>query len=39
MLSIVEKYIDFHTLFMTMSVLIAYEYITKEPPQFVIHYK
>jgi hypothetical protein len=39
MLQEIEKYIDFHILFTTMSIIIAYQYITKGEDQVILQYK
>ena len=38
MLKELEKYIDFHILFMTMSIVIAYQYITKQEDKIILQY-
>lgn len=34
----IEKYIDFHVLFLTMSIYIAYEYFIRNKNRFVLEY-
>jgi len=38
MIKEIEEYIDYHVLFMTMSILIAYRYITKEKDTIILKY-
>ena len=38
MLKELEKYIDFHILFMTMSIVIAYQYIAKKEDKIILQY-
>ena len=34
-----EKYIDYHVLFMTMVIVIAYRYVTKDDDTIILKYK
>ena len=35
----IEQYINYHVLFMTMTIIIAYKYITKEEDTIILKYK
>lgn len=39
LVEVFEKYIDYHVLFMTMAIVIAYRYVTKDEDIIILKYK